>query len=206
MRGRRARVLALLLLLFGVSAGAARGEGPAEDSEEVRRAKAYFEAGRAHFRAGEYEAAARAFADGYAVVPRSTFLLNMGLCYRHLKQLDRAEEAFRRFLEGAAPDDPYRKQARELLDEIARERGGPSPAAPAAPLVSPTPPAPAIAVAPASAAATPAPARRRQLRTLAWALPVAVVVATGTVVGLVLGLRARGVGCEDERFGCLDLR
>jgi tetratricopeptide (TPR) repeat protein len=210
MRGRRARVLALLLLVAGATVGVARGEGPAEETEEVRRAKAYFEAGRARFRAGDYEAAARAFAEGYAVVPRSTFLLNMGLCYRRLKQLDRAEDAFRRFLEGASPDDPYRKQARELLDEIARERTGAPPPAAQASTSSPPPPvaAPASVVMPAPTAPPPVrdEARRRRLRTLAWALPVAVVVATGTVVGLVLGLRSRGPACEDERFGCLDLR
>jgi Tfp pilus assembly protein PilF len=191
------------VLVAALACWSAARASPDEETDEVRRAKTYFEVGRAHFKAGEFEAAARAFGEGYAVVPRSTFLLNMGLCYRHLKQLDRAEEAFRRFLQGAAPDDPYRTQARELLDEILRERAGDM--SPATVLVPPSP----VVMAVPPPAPGPSPAaerRRRRLRTLAWALPTGVVLATGLVVGLVLGLRAGDAACGGERFGCLDLR
>ena len=192
MRGPHPRIIALSFALLTGTTSVFVGipASAADETEEVRRAKSFFEEGRAQFRAGDFEAAASAFAAGHALVPRSTFLLNMGLCYRQLKQLDRAEDAFRRFVAAAAADDPYLPQARDMLDEIVRQRVPPA----VAPVV--------IAAPPSRLSARP----RRTQRVLAWALPVGTVVLTGAILGIVFGVRASGPACDGERFGCFDLR
>src|SRR4051794_25921696 len=88
MRASRAALAVVLLV-----AGTLRAE---PDREE--RARAHFEAGRVQYNLGDYKGAVREFAEGYRLVPRPQFLVNLGQAYRRLGQLERAREMYNRFL------------------------------------------------------------------------------------------------------------
>jgi tetratricopeptide (TPR) repeat protein len=95
--------------------------------------------GRAHFQrgqrltaAGDYPAAYREFAAGYALTERPLFLFNMGEAARAGGEIDKAREAYRAFLR-ADPSNAVAATAQQRLDDL--ERASPSPATP--PLMPP---------------------------------------------------------------------
>ena len=100
----------LALALCGLS-GSARAD---TDEPEVR-ARAYFDAGRAHYRLGDYPEAAKSFAAGYKLLPRPEFILNLAQCYRKLGDLPRAERFLEQYLRELPPDHPTRADAMALL-------------------------------------------------------------------------------------------
>ncbi len=222
MRPSSTAVFVLLLLLLG-GGGAARGE---PDKEE--RARAHFEAGRVRYNLGDYPAAVREFADGYRLVPRPQFLVNLGQAYRRLGQLERAREMYNRFLADTPAGDRSRPQVKVLIAEIERELARTVPPPPSEKLPpEPAPdeaPPPVVAapvqpaaepiaaderapiVAAAAPAAKPAPAgfwRRRW-----WIVPLAGVALTGLVVGIYFGVHPSGSDpdCSGSSLGCLDLK
>jgi tetratricopeptide (TPR) repeat protein len=140
------------------------------------RARDHFETGRALYRVGQYEAAAREFAAGYDLVPKPEFLLNMGQAYRELHQGAQARELFLRFLAAAPPDHPRRADVEYLLRQ-------PDLASPAPDLTPRAPPAAAPAPAPLL---TPAPTvnERPRSRAALW-VTVVLVAATAVAAGAI---------------------
>ncbi len=198
----------------------------AQSSDNVARARLYFETGRLLFEQGDYEQAAKKFATGYDLLPRPQFLLNAGLCYQKMEQLEKARELYQRFLREAAPDDPDRQRARTWMAEVdaklkaAPPRAAePSPSAPpaSAPATSAPPPASApVTTAPSATpaatsggadlttvAATP-PEKKSFLRRHWWIFPVGAVVLAGAAVGIYFAARPSS-GCSGST-PCLDLR
>ena len=90
----------------------------AEEKDPTARAKLYIETGRLLYKQGDYEQAAKQFNAGYALLPRPQFLLNSGLCYQKLEQLEKARDLYQRFLREAPSDDPDRERANKWLGEV----------------------------------------------------------------------------------------
>jgi tetratricopeptide (TPR) repeat protein len=187
-QGSWLRVLCVLACLH--SAAARADEAPSPDVES--RARAHYTAGRTLYQLGNYTDALRELLLGYALIPKYQFLLNMGQCYRRLDDPAKAREMYRKFLQEAPPEDANRPQVetlmRELDQQIAERARVTSPPANANTLVA-TP--------------TTTPPRRNVGRTLAWAIPVAVVAAAGLSVGLYFALRptCSGLVCIDAGGG-----
>jgi tetratricopeptide (TPR) repeat protein len=176
---------------------------PSDD--DLARARTYFEAGRAHYALGNYSEALVQFTAGYQLAPaRHEFLINLGVTYRRLRQLDRAKQMFERYLL-VAPTGPERGAAQRNLAEIAAlERTAPQPTAvperppslplaatalpPPQPIVAPEQPAPQVIAAPAPAPAPPT-RHSRAVRHLAWILPTVAVLLAGAAVGIYYGTR-----------------
>jgi tetratricopeptide (TPR) repeat protein len=180
----------------------------AEEKDPTARAKLYFETGRLLYKQGDYEQAAKQFNAGYVLLPRPQFLLNSGLCYQKLEQLDKARDHYQRFLSEAPPDDPDRERANKWLGEVEvmlaaqravreqQRQNEPS----VAPIIAPAPRNSGVTLT-----AAPPPPRQSFVRRNWWIFPVAGVVVAGAVVGIVLGVRASGPSCNNMP-GCLDFR
>lgn len=166
-----------------------------EERDPTARARLYFETGRLLFKEGDYEQAAKQFQSGYAILPRPQFLFNIARCYHKLEQLDKARDAYQRYLREAPADDPDRERATRSLDDIESKR----PKEPAPPPIGTPPSSPQAAPAPSNAnlslTAAPTPPRKSFARRNWWIVPVAGVVVAGAVVGIVLGVRANAVSC-----------
>ncbi len=89
----------------------------AQGADRRTRAKAHFEAGAALYRADQFNEAIREFKAGYALVPRSGFLINLGQAYRKLGQDGEARYWFQRYLD-ETPQGPQRAQVAELIAKI----------------------------------------------------------------------------------------
>ncbi|HWE30324.1 MAG TPA: tetratricopeptide repeat protein [Polyangia bacterium] len=189
----------------------------AQERDTVARARLYFETGRLLFDQGDYEQAAKKFSAGYDLVPRPQFLLNMGLCYQKLEQLDKARALYQRFLSAAPADDPDRAHATQWMAEvdakIAATRPAPTPEpapepAPAtAPPATPSPPAVTTAQNPGAnltVTTTAPPQKKSFIRRNWWIFPVAGVVVAGAAVGIYFAARPSNP-CSGVT-PCLDLR
>jgi Tfp pilus assembly protein PilF len=177
----------------------------AEEPDAVARARLNFETGRLLYKQGDYEAAARQFNAGYVLVPRPQFLLNSGLCYQKMEQLDKARALYERYLREAPPDEPDRERVSKWLAEVdaklGAQKGNDQQRRQVDPGVTPS-----ISGQPASnMELTAAPPRKSFARKNWWVFPVAGVVAAGVVVGIVLGVRASGPSCAGNP-SCIDLR
>jgi hypothetical protein len=184
----------------------------AEERDPTARAKLYFETGRLLYKQGDYEQAAKQFNAGYALLPRPQFLLNSGLCYQKLDQLDKAHESYQRFLREAAADDPDRERVQKWLGEVevklAAQRAQQQQQRAAEPATGPSIMAPTAAPTSnggVTLTAAPPPPKKSFARRNWWIFPVAGVVVAGAVVGIVLGVRAGGPSCSGMP-GCIDLR
>jgi tetratricopeptide (TPR) repeat protein len=122
------------------------------------QARVHFDAGTDHYAAGRYEDAIRSFQAGYSLVPRPSFLVNIGQAYRKLGNLVRAKEAYVAYVRALPENSAIRDQALQVLAEIEvqlhdgtessmrtelaprLESDAPAPAAAAPALVSPPPP------------------------------------------------------------------
>jgi hypothetical protein len=172
---------ASLARVFGVLAVLCVVVLPARADPNEERAHELFGSGRAHYQAGHYREALRDFEAGYALVPRPTFLLNMGQAYRQLLDVVHAREKYVAFLAKAPVDDPARPQVEELLREIDRST--------------------ALAVA----TAAPPPPKRSFVRRHWWIFPTTAVVLAGVGVGIYFAVRPPSrPGCGDVSLGCLD--
>jgi hypothetical protein len=179
----------LCVLLLSLVASLARGEVPS--AEKVKRAQAYFQAGRAFYQAAQFEEAIHQFEAGYAIVPKAEFLLNIGQAERRLFRPERARTALLRYLAEASPDAPNRAEAKELLSEVEHALAIAQPSS----IPAPTP-APVAVAAPSpapvlvSVTKTPSPPPKKSgIRRLWWLIPVTAVVVAGVSVGLYFGLR-----------------
>jgi tetratricopeptide (TPR) repeat protein len=89
----------------------------AADAPPAARARQLYAEGSEHFRSGRIARAIAAFEQGYRLVPRPEFLLNLSQCYRALGQRARAMGYLRRFVR-VAPDHPLRPAAEHTLAEL----------------------------------------------------------------------------------------
>lgn len=198
------RAAIALLLLVGLATTAR-----AQSDEALSKAKLYFETGRLLFEQGDYEQAARKFQAGYDLVPKPQFLLNSGLCYQKLGQLDKAKAMYERFLREAPADEPDRDKAQKLLGEVDQKLAERNPAPPP-PLPPPPATTPVHEEAPPSSssvtlATTAPPPRKSFVRRNWWIFPVAGVVIAGVAVGIYFGVRPSPNACAGSP-NCLDLR
>ena len=196
---RRVAVVAAALIA-SLPSPAARAASP----EKERDARAHFQAGETHFKAGEYEEALTDYQAGYDAKPLPGFLVNIGQCQRRLGDLKAARATYQKFVL-IAPDSPLVPQVKSMMAEIdgllaSSDKSKPAPAAPPAtaapgdeetrPEPTATAPAPAappareattaspVLVAPATAAGDEpaAPPERKSHRWWLWAALGAVVV------------------------------
>jgi tetratricopeptide (TPR) repeat protein len=157
------------------------------DPADTKAAAAADASGRAHFQrgqrlsaSGDYPAAYREFAAGYALTERPLFLFNMGEAARASGEVDKAREAYRAFLR-ADPANALAVTAQQRLDDLERARPAPA-TTPPPPLVPPpvAPMQPPSATAPiALATVEPPPAHRPIYKK--W--PFWAVVAGGAIAG-----------------------
>ena len=211
-------VVAMLLTLC--AAQTARGQ----DRDNVARARLYYETGRLLYDQGDYEQAAKKFTAGYELAPRPQFLLNTGLCYQKMDQLDKAHALYERFLREASADDPDRERAKTWLAEvdakIAAIKSAPRPPQALPPPSSapsehavPSAPAPALSATPGPASpaganltvATTPPPKKSFMRRNWWIVPVGAVVVAGAAVGIYFAARPSSSGCVGS-MPCIDLR
>jgi tetratricopeptide (TPR) repeat protein len=99
----RARVLVVWVLLASAVLGThtpvlAQAVAPPPDSAEGR-ARESFNRGRIHYENGEFEAAALAFEEAYALSGRDALLYNLYLAYRDANQQEKAAEALKNYLD-----------------------------------------------------------------------------------------------------------
>jgi tetratricopeptide (TPR) repeat protein len=159
------------------------------DPTDKKAAAAAEASGRAHFQrgqrlsaSGDYGAAYREFAAGYALTERPLFLFNMGEAARASGDIAKARESYRAFLR-ADPDNTLVATAQQRLDDLDR-LAPPAPVLlpPVAPVVVPSPSP--IETAPAPLAAVePAPEGRPIWKKWPfWAVVVGGAIAGGAVV------------------------
>jgi tetratricopeptide (TPR) repeat protein len=191
--------LAVAVVALALCAHAARAD---EQADRLLRAKAHFEAGKAHYVLGDFQLALTEFMAGYQLEPRPEFLLNLGQTYRRIEQLDRARQMYASYLEAVGPDDPRREEVRGLIAEIDEQRAHRAAPPPPPPTVAPPPAATVNAVA----APPPAASKPSLFRRTWWLLPVSVVAIAATVVAaIIVVLPFRQVGCGQAGLGCVDV-
>jgi hypothetical protein len=105
--------LALLLVALAPALATAQDSGATHKIEAIR---ARMERGQALFVAGDLEAAATTFDDGYRATPYSAFLFNAGVCYQKLGQLEKALERFSEYVRV----DPTAPDVAQVRERIAR--------------------------------------------------------------------------------------
>src|SRR5262249_1075880 len=93
----------------------ARVEAPRETEVAARER---FNVGLGYYRMGDFPAAVREVAAGYALSPQPQVLLNIGQAYRKMADFPRALEMYRKYLASAPPDAAERPQALEVLAEM----------------------------------------------------------------------------------------
>ena len=172
---------------------------PARATSNEELARSYFNTGNAEYAHGSYDEALRAFQAGYALVPRSVFLFNIGQCMRQLGDLAPARDHLVRFLASLGADDPKRAQVSALIAELDVKLAGANPA--------PTPSVPEVVPAVAlQAPLAPAPAPRKHAsRKLLWLIAPAAVVIAGVAVGVYFGVRPKS--CSDQGYvQCVSLQ
>jgi tetratricopeptide (TPR) repeat protein len=170
------------------------GRAEAATPEAEREARAHFQAGEAHFKAGAFDEALAEYQQGYDAKPLPGFLVNIAQCQRRLGDLKKARATYQKFVL-VAPDSPLVPQVRSMIAEIdgllEKEPATPAgePDADAKPDVS----VPSVAAAPAppvlvAAAPTPAPAVSPEPPRHRWWLwgALGAVVVGGAVTAIAL--------------------
>lgn len=109
---RRVAVAAVAVIASLASAPATAGS-----SEKEREARAHFQSGETHFKAGQYEEALTEYQAGYDAKPLPGFLVNIGQCQRRLGDLKSARATYQKFVL-VAPDSPLVPQVKSMMAEI----------------------------------------------------------------------------------------
>jgi tetratricopeptide (TPR) repeat protein len=161
----------------------------AASAEDQREARRNFQAGEAHFKAGDYTEALAAYQAGYAAAPLPGFLINVAQCQRRLGDLAKAHATYEKFL-FVAPDSPLVPEVKKLIAELdqmlAAEQAVEVPPAPSPDLSAPDEPA-ATTAPTLTVEARPAPAPDRPLWKRWWfwgSVGAAVVAGTATAFAL----------------------
>src|SRR5262245_28611030 len=148
--------LLLFMALIAVPRGSSAQPPDAKPSAAADAVgKAHFQRGQRLSAAGNYAAAYREFAAGYAVTARPLFLFNMGEAARASGDVAKARDAYLEFLR-VDPKSALAATARARLDELERaigisprpEPAEPPPAPPEAPHPEPVPLLPPSATPP----------------------------------------------------------
>lgn len=194
------------LALFATVALWAALDGAAQGEPDKKATAAAEASGRAHFQrgqklsaAGDYEAAYREFAAGYALTERPLFLFNMAEAARAAGDPARARDNYQAFLK-ADPSNALAATARDRLAEIDRAtQPAPPPPAPVLPLVPPSAVEPRPEPAPIAIT-------RSEPRPIYKKWPFWAVIAGGVVAGGVIVYAAThessacGGGCSELSF------
>ncbi len=175
--------------LFVAALALAMAPAPATAQPKDKNAEA---SGRAHFQRGQklsadgdYVAAYREFAAGYAMTERPLFLFNMGEAARASGDIEKARESYRAFLK-ADPNNALAVTAQQRLDDL--ERASPTPPPPVVPIVPPvveparSPIETAPAPAPLAVVERPSEARPVWKKWPFWAVVVGGAIAGGAIV------------------------
>ncbi len=196
-----ARIAVACALVAAVAAPASADPDPS--AKQTPAYETAFTDGRARFEDGDYAGARTRFEDAYAIYPEPLLLFNIGSTYRREGNLAEAITYYERFLADAAPNDPLRPIATELIADLrkqiaARNRPDPPPP-PAPPPPSPSPslspsPTPPTDTATATDTAPPRPGRTWRIAGIATSAAGAVALA----VGIQQGLRARSISADIE--------
>jgi tetratricopeptide (TPR) repeat protein len=149
-----------MLVVAVLLSGPARAASP----EAEKEARAHFQAGEAHFKAGAFDDALAEYQQGYDAKPLPGFLVNIAQCQRRLGDLKKARATYQKFVL-VAPDSPLVPQVRSMIAEIdgllekEQEKSAAEPDGDANPAGAVPPPAPPPApAAPVLVAAAPEPA------------------------------------------------
>jgi tetratricopeptide (TPR) repeat protein len=174
--------------LFVVALALGFAPDPAAAQPKDKKAEA---SGRAHFQrgqklsaSGDYVAAYREFAAGYAMTERPLFLFNMGEAARASGDIDKARESYRAFLK-ADPENALAVTAQQRLDDIDRASpvAPPPPVVPIAPPVTPPVRSPIETAPPPLATVERAPEGRPVWKKWPfWAVVVGGAIAGGAIV------------------------
>jgi tetratricopeptide (TPR) repeat protein len=179
------RLPAASLLLIATLAGVAHAEDPTP--KMVREAQQHYRKGDEAFRAERYEEAYREFDQGFALVPRPLFVLNMAHAQRRRGQLREALALYRRYL-AMDPETKLRADVQVVVGEleaaIAAEDAAARAKLPPPPAFVP-PPAPTVDLTAQAAPAAPTPVTHRWWF---WA-GVGAIVAAGVVAAVALASR-----------------
>jgi Tfp pilus assembly protein PilF len=125
-----ARVVMIPLMLSLVLGAAPRPAAAAPDDEAEAEARKRFRRGTKLFDEGKFREAAHEFESGYAVLPRTGFLLNIGHSYRRSGDLKKAKRYYEMFLQQETESPRQRAEAAEyvrLVDEQLAEQAGDEP-------------------------------------------------------------------------------
>jgi tetratricopeptide (TPR) repeat protein len=175
------RYVAVALML--TLAGRAAADTPTADA--VAAAEAHHRRGSMLFDLGDYAAAITEFQAGFVLTNAPGFLYNLGQAYRLAGDCERAERAYRAYLDAAPVAN--RSLIESRIDEMAACR-----ARHAEPVPAPPPPPFAAASQPA------APAKRSELlRPIGWGTLVLGTVAAGVATWATLETRAATQHVED---------
>ncbi len=180
----RAAVLAAALLA-AADVRSADAPAAAASAEAVKQSREHYRKGQEAYDAQRYEDAYREFEQGYALVAKPAFLLNMAHSERRRGNLSNARALYQKFLL-VDPQSHYAGEVRQVIGELdsalAAEAASHAPVVDPAP---PPPPVPAVAlVAPPTVVATPRPLRRRWW---VWASAGAAVVVAAVATAVLLG-------------------
>jgi len=111
---------ALLLVAPSIAAGAGGSDSAA------KRAQSLFQRAEAHYSRGEFREALPLYLEAHRAKPLPELLFNVGQCYRHLGEHERAVFYYQQFLE-QKPRTPQRAQVQQLIEDSraadARQRG-----------------------------------------------------------------------------------
>jgi len=103
------------LTLLALAAVCAGGPASADESSDLKRARALFTQGEAHFASGAYEEARAAYVEAYELSKRPGFHFNIGQCHRKLGQHEQAIGAFKRYL-AESEHAPHAGEARQMIE------------------------------------------------------------------------------------------
>lgn len=106
-----------------ICAGDAAARGNNQPSEEALiEAKVHFQAGKMYYDKEKYRQAITEFEEGYDLVKKPAFLVNIAQSYRKLGNNGKAREYYRRYLD-EDPGSPQRTQVEKIIGEIEAEMG-----------------------------------------------------------------------------------
>ncbi|HVR64824.1 MAG TPA: hypothetical protein VMU50_23155 [Polyangia bacterium] len=121
-------------LILGALAGHARAAAPDDEAESEARRR--FRRGTKLFDDGKFREAAHEFESGYAVLPRTGFLMNIAHSYRRAGDLKKAKRYYELFLQRETESPLQRAEATEyikIVDEALAEQSSDEP-----PAIAPT--------------------------------------------------------------------
>jgi tetratricopeptide (TPR) repeat protein len=110
-------VKAYAVLAALIFARAAAAQAGLSDEERNQLARKHFTIGREQYEVGAWKEAAREFELGFQYSPQPLFLYNIGQSARRSGEVDKAIDAYRRYLQ-AAPDASERAEVEHYLREL----------------------------------------------------------------------------------------